>query len=317
MGLFKKYPCPICGTPTGKFLATKVEGQPLCADCGDKVLHLPSNLDTKNMSVDQVREFIAFYEENAALRNAFQESYQYHFGFLGGDISLDIPNRLLRFDRGKDTIVLEGSDIRSFCISEDEAPLFEGTKDALTCCQSEVPDRVRSLGPEIDRYLMDLRQHEQMEEMDRRLREQAEKEGRNYSSNIYFAPDVDRLKPFGTFYLRIELDHPFWSRQEYTLGAPGFSSYNPSITAYLNEYEGKVGELHEVAAQLMAVLNPDAPERQVEAEAASVSRAMPTAPAPAAPVDAVEEIQRYKALLDSGILTEEEFAAKKRQLLGI
>ncbi|MBR6677388.1 MAG: SHOCT domain-containing protein [Oscillospiraceae bacterium] len=34
-------------------------------------------------------------------------------------------------------------------------------------------------------------------------------------------------------------------------------------------------------------------------------------------VDAVSEIQRFKALVDQGILTEEEFAAKKRQLLGI
>lgn len=39
--------------------------------------------------------------------------------------------------------------------------------------------------------------------------------------------------------------------------------------------------------------------------------------AAAAPADAVNEIQRYKALLDAGVLTEEEFAAKKRQLLGI
>ena len=31
----------------------------------------------------------------------------------------------------------------------------------------------------------------------------------------------------------------------------------------------------------------------------------------------VEELKQYKALLDAGVLTEEEFAAKKRQLLGI
>ena len=31
----------------------------------------------------------------------------------------------------------------------------------------------------------------------------------------------------------------------------------------------------------------------------------------------VEELKQYKSLLDAGVLTEEEFAAKKRQLLGI
>ena len=35
------------------------------------------------------------------------------------------------------------------------------------------------------------------------------------------------------------------------------------------------------------------------------------------PVDVVTEIQRYKGLLDAGIITEEEFTAKKRQLMGI
>lgn len=33
--------------------------------------------------------------------------------------------------------------------------------------------------------------------------------------------------------------------------------------------------------------------------------------------DAVEEIKRYKELLDAGVITEAEFAAKKRLLLGI
>lgn len=33
--------------------------------------------------------------------------------------------------------------------------------------------------------------------------------------------------------------------------------------------------------------------------------------------DPVKEIQKYKSLLDSGAITEEEFTAKKRQLLGI
>ena len=34
-------------------------------------------------------------------------------------------------------------------------------------------------------------------------------------------------------------------------------------------------------------------------------------------VDAAEELQKYKQLLDSGVITQEEFDAKKKQLLGI
>ena len=36
MGLFsnKKKLCPLCGGPTPRLLATKVEDMPLCKDCG-------------------------------------------------------------------------------------------------------------------------------------------------------------------------------------------------------------------------------------------------------------------------------------------
>ena len=36
-----------------------------------------------------------------------------------------------------------------------------------------------------------------------------------------------------------------------------------------------------------------------------------------AAVDTVAELQKYKMLVDTGVITEEEFAAKKKQLLGI
>ena len=45
--------------------------------------------------------------------------------------------------------------------------------------------------------------------------------------------------------------------------------------------------------------------------------AMAQAPAPAPAVDAVAEIKKYKELLDAGVITEAEFAAKKKQLMGI
>ena len=58
---------------------------------------------------------------------------------------------------------------------------------------------------------------------------------------------------------------------------------------------------------------------------APIQQDTPTSPAaayyggnaPATGVDTVEEIRRFKALMDQGIITEEEFAAKKTQLLGI
>ena len=63
----------------------------------------------------------------------------------------------------------------------------------------------------------------------------------------------------------------------------------------------------------MYMMDPNAGEVHLNSSAAAQAAQSGTA----APVDAVNEIQRYKALLDAGVLTEEEFAAKKRQLLGI
>ena len=55
-----------------------------------------------------------------------------------------------------------------------------------------------------------------------------------------------------------------------------------------------------------------APGQTVAAAAVAAAAAAPTAP-----TDAVAEIKKYKDLLDSGIITEEEFTAKKKQLMGI
>ena len=69
-----------------------------------------------------------------------------------------------------------------------------------------------------------------------------------------------------------------------------------------------------LASKLMRMIDPNAGETRIGGGTQSVQAAQPTV---SLPTDAVSEIQKYKALLDAGVLTEEEFSAKKRQLLGI
>lgn len=317
MGLFggSRKLCPICGKPAARLLPTKVGGQPLCGECAGKAAQLPRNFDVSSMAVETFREFVAYYNDNASLRSAFQESYQYSFGIFGGAISLDVPHSLLRFDTADNAVVFEASSLRSFCILEDAAPLFEGTRDALICHQSAVPARVRGMGPEISRFLMEQRQYEQMERMNEMLEKQARDAGKSYSPTYCPAPDIDRLKPFEKIYLKIEMDQPYWSGCQYAQGAPGFSTIDPTIAGYLRDYEAQAERLRELAGQLMHILNPSAPERQADTQAAPGMYAAPAASS--APTDVVAEIQKYKALLDSGVITEAEFTAKKRQLMGI
>lgn len=53
------------------------------------------------------------------------------------------------------------------------------------------------------------------------------------------------------------------------------------------------------------------------AQAAQPASVAPAAPATAAQPDYLNELEKLAALRDKGILTDEEFAAKKKQLLGL
>ena len=88
----------------------------------------------------------------------------------------------------------------------------------------------------------------------------------------------------------------------------------PRAEDYLRTYREQTEELHLLASKLMRMIDPNAGETRIGGGAQSVQAAQPTV---TLPTDAVSEIQKYKALLDAGVLTEEEFSAKKRQLLGI
>lgn len=316
MGLFgPKKLCPVCGKPASRFLPTKVEGQPLCGDCDSKVLELPDDLRGDVIaSMASLREYFAVFDENAALRQSFQQSYQHEFGILGGSICLDTTHRLLRLGSSDNAFVFEPENIKLFRISEDSSPLFEGTKDALICYQSTAPDRARNMGREIDRFRLEVRQCEQMKHMEEQMERQAKDRGDTYISRYISLPDVSTLNPFQKYYVYIELDHPYRKmKKEFKETGPGFSDYDTSIEGYLRAYETASGEMRTLADNLMAVLNPDAPERQAGPQAAPASAAAESRPV----TDPVAEIQRYKGLLDSGVITEDEFSAKKRQLLGI
>lgn len=325
MGLFggNKKLCPICGNPAAKLLPTKVEGQPLCKECDAKASVVPDNLRGRILStMETFRAYLADYNENQTLRNTFLESYQYQFGILGGTLSLDVPHRLLRLNASEHAFVLEPQNIRRFRILEDGSPLFEGTKNGLICYQSAIPDRVRNLGPEIDRFERDQIHYEQMKRMEEKMEQQAKENGESYSQQYIPSPDINKLRPFDKFYLLIEVEHPYnQGNVEFKKDGPHFSGpdffggYNSAIKDYLRNYELNVEEMRELAAQLMSILNPDAPERQVGSQTASGVQTVSIISA--APEDSVAEIQKYKSLLDSGAITEEEYAAKKRQIMNI
>lgn len=293
MGLFsKKDPCPICGGAVKGLLPTKVEGQAICKECS-KDIDLPDGV-LNRMTLMDFREYLTFRQQNDILRRQFKPTQEVSFGFFTDRYSFDVPNRLMCRNDSSWVTIFEGSDVKSFVVREDNDVLFEGTPAGLKCYTSSVPQRINDMAPLITR----ARWHEEMNR-NARLNDRTEP----YSN-------VDIPRPFDRFYIEIYLNHPYWDMLTTDFGGPTFDS-TPTATEYLREYTEAVNNLTQFARGLMQVAFPGAPEERV-------GMGVPgQAAAAAANVDAVAEIQRFKALVDQGILTEEEFAAKKRQLLGL
>lgn len=319
MGLFSnnKKLCPVCGKPTPRLFATKVEDTPICSDCAAKI-DLP-NEALEQMTVQDIESYMKCYEENQALRDIFSETYKYNFGFLNGKIFLDEGKRLFRVKDYLSAFVFEASNLRGFRILEDDKPLFENGDGALLCYQSEVPEKVHAMTPLFLQFSMRVQEYEQWERMEQMQRERMERNGQTPPASRLTRPTFDTPAPFARFHIELQLEHPYWSDYNWQVSGPDFDYNNPEADAYLKNYEEQVEELHVLAFNLMQLMCPGSGEVDVDksTDAAQAASAQAAVAQTTSAVDAVTEIKKYKELLDAGIITEEEFAAKKRQLMGI
>lgn len=319
MGLFsnKKKLCPICGEPTPRIFPTKVEDTPLCKECAAKIF-LPDGALEK-MTLDEFKEYMNYYEENQVLRDKFSPTYEYPVGYSWMTVKLDPVNGLFALHGAEHALVFESACIQTYRILEDDEPLFQGNKKAIKFFESKVPETVRSMGPMFAEFQIRLKEYEMLERMEDML-ERADDDD-NHSRRYHSRPVLDVPEPFKKFKVRVRLEHPYWQgSHQGKIDAPTFNAYDPSAEYYMNEYNERVDELHDLALQFKALVNPNSKEIY-DGEKNMVDSVTPVASqvvAQAVPVvDTVDEIKRFKGLLDAGVITEEEFAAKKKQLLGI
>ena len=319
MGLFtsKKNLCPVCGEPTPKLLATKVEGTPICKVCAGKV-DLPDGM-MNQMSVENFVEYIAFYDRNESLRESFQETYKYSQGFLKSDIAIDLTNRLFRLRNAKDALCFEASNLKSFRILEDEKVLYENGGNTLVCKENNTAEIIKGMYALVEQFRVRRQQYEMMERMQKREEEAAKQRGETYHTSHIPQPFFEGNEPFQNFYIELELEHPYWDFFRGEVKGTKFSITNPEVGTYLCEYQNAVDKLHELAVNLMQLIHPRAQESFSALGMAPhdtvVTRTAPQVASVSG--DSVEEIKKYKELLDAGIITQEEFTAKKRQLMGL
>ena len=163
-----------------------------------------------------------------------------------------------------------------------------------------------------------FQRREAMEGLHRAGQETPEERRERERDNDLYRPKFDVPAPVEKFRIEIKLNHPYWKSFDEKISGPEFDRDYPRAEDYMKSYREQTEELHQLAKKLMHMMDPSAGETQVGGAAAAAATAQSAAQAvPTVPTDAVAEIQKYKALLDAGVLTEEEFTAKKRQLLGI
>ncbi len=234
-----------------------------------------------------------------------------------------MDHQLLRLGVVDTAFALEPSDIKSFRILEDGEVLYEGEKGNFRSCKSDIKERLNELKPRIDEYRMLRHQYEMMEEMRRSMDENNRRDDRredldhrDYRDRVN-EPDFNIPNPVEKFAVEITLDHPYWKSFYKETGAPKFDSDQPSTIDYLDDYTQKTEGLHALAQNLMQIIDPQVQEQVIDLHAATQSTQSAPQAAPVQAEDPTVALPKYKALLDAGVITAEEFEAKKKQLLGL
>lgn len=307
MGLFSKKekpPCAICGGKVSALFPWKVDGQLVCNMCYG-VVDLPQEI-MDHITIEEFKKYRVFREENAQLKQRFKTTQQIDFGWFDDKFLFDQDNRLLCMDKKLRKTVYEGRQVVSFEIREDQEPLFKGSAEGLIRYTSTVPQRVMAMAPQIEQLRMQIQIRRDME----LLLERREDENKDYRYRSL--PPINIPVPFQKFIIEIQFEHPYHPSFAADKNAPVFDSGEPDINHYLALYNNDIQLMEELARALMDVAFPGAPEQTVAAAVVTAAGSDNVSSS-----GMVEELQRLKDLMDKGILTEEEFTAKKRQMLGI
>lgn len=293
MGLFsKKPPCPICGGKISWFLPSKIEGEYICDTCYGK-LDMEDNKKI-NLTMQGFREYLAFYDQNQQLKDKFVISERIDFGLWDTKMIFDYQNRLFCMSKNPDKTIFEGKHLKYFIIKEDNTPLFEGSAEGIRRYNSTVPERAMALASQIALLMMNKQLARDINKQD------DDKENWTASTQHFDIPE-----PFRAFNVELHFDHPYWTVIKCDMDGPRFSSDLPDVNDYIRDYRLNLEEIEKLVFALKTVFFPDALEQLMGANNSHSN------------VDVVEEIRRYKALMEEGIITQEEFEAKKKQLLGI
>ncbi len=300
MGLFsKKPPCPICGGKISWFLPSKIESEYICDTCYSKI---DMEDDKKNhLTMQGFREYLGFYHQNQLQKDRFVISERIDFGLWDTKIIFDYQNKLFCMSKNPDKTVFEGKQLKSFTIKEDSAPLFECSAAGIRRYTSTVPERAMAMAPLISQFVMSKQMARTLDKLD---------DGKVNETGTVQHFDVP--EPFRAFNVELHFDHAYWTVIKCDMDGPRFDNTNPDVNDYLRDYQRSMEQIEKLVTAFKTVAFPGVAEQSFGLGAAQAVHTTITPPA-----DAIEEIKKYKALMEEGIISQQEFNAKKKQLLGI
>jgi len=319
MGIFSnnKKQCPICGNATPRLLARKIEDYAICSNCDGKIFMRKDRLN--NLTLDEFTQYLEYYDGTENLRKEYKPDFEKSAGFLGGKaFSCDSVQHTFKTSLVNNNLVYQPEHFVSLIIKQDETPVFELTKDSLVIHNTGVLEKIDAIRPEVDAYntmyqLTNsvIRLNNDMERAKegraRTFEEMREEEDPTRDQRNDFRCTV----PFSNWIIELSVDHPWGEGLSDKNGQSFFDSKNPSIEKAVNQYLQSFDEYKNMALAFRTAICPNA--QIIDEFATTVSAAAPAT----SNISAADELKKFKELMDAGVITPEEFAAKKAQLLGI
>lgn len=290
MGLFSRKPaCAVCGGKIPRRPAGIIEGEQVCGTCFEKI-----DMDggrASRLTMREFRSYLDFYERNRKLREKFIVSERFEFGSTKA--IFDFESKLFCMSNNPDKTVFEGKELKSFVIREDDTPIFEGSAAGIRRHPSTVPERAMAMTGRIAQSL-------------------ASGISGGDKGSAVTGPETGVPEPFTRFNVELHLEHPYRSVIAFAMAGPRFDCEHPDIGDYLCAYRACLEEIVRLVRAIKEVAFPDALEQLT---GFYDNAGLPLRDAPRA--TNIEEIRKYKALFDDGVITEQEFREKKRLIMGL
>ena len=335
MGIFTndKKGCPICGNATPRLFPTKVEGLPLCKECAAKINMESSML--KNLTINELWDHMDYRKANSETFGTFTDNETHGMGNYV--LHMDTDKRLFYIADGNPSnpALFKFEELVSFNLMEDGRTVIQCNADSYSESESSIETyKLPPLKPIVKPAAMAAPPASVV--YDKKTGRTAMAAAASSTAKTEEKPKAPD-KPIDSLKLNVTLNNPYWKSKVYNVSLPSLES-EEGIREWVNDYKNtfaaavdtceamagimgvKTGKqmmnaIKEKAEAILAVQEAEAAAKEAEAAAQAAEVAAKIAKT-ADDNAAIEMLKKWKELFDMGAITQEEFDAKKKELIG-